>query len=303
MKYSEFKTEKDFKKFCRDNKLTIKQYFEKHEPKQDLLTKEPLNFKDRESYFSINFKDKRNMAKWLKSQEEDISVDYIINSIKRKAKLKEWKFFPCQVECRSIKEIPSLNILNYCEKEIVYEKTKLKKRFIYEDKIKFQFANLENIIIGYDTREQKPLIFKGLKMVESKLNFGDYSPLNEPYFNNVFFERKSIQDLWGTMSKGFERFCREIERANSQNGYIFVVVDYKFSEAQSYNYNKKFSKASAEFIFSRIREILQKYENIQFVFSGGRKQSVGLIKKIILLGENAKDYDIQYLLDMKGFNA
>jgi len=76
-------------------------------------------------------------------------------------------------------------------------------------------------------------------------------------------------------------------------------VDYLFSKAQSYNYNKKYSKASSEFIFHRIRELMQKYENVQFVFSGGRKQSVELIKKIGLLGEKAKTIDLQYALDMK----
>lgn len=299
MKYSEFKSEKDFKAFCRENKITIKEYFEKYYPKKDLYTGEKLDFKDASSYFSVNFSDKRNMVKWLNSISKEESEKYIIDCLNKRAKEKEWLFFPCQVETRSTKVIPALNITDYCKNEKIYSETKLKKRFIYPEKIEYKFVNLENLIIGYDTREQKSIIFKNTEMVQSKLNFGDYVPLSEPYFCNVFFERKSISDLWGTVSKGYERFCRELERAKEQDAYIVVVVDYLFSKAMSYNYNKKFSKASSEFIFSRIRDILQKYENVQFVFSGDRKRSPELIKKIILMGENAKIYDLQYLLDMK----
>ncbi len=299
MRYSEFKSEKEFKKFCRDNKITLEEYFNKYEPRQDLLTGEVIPYKNRYNYFSIDFVNKKNMATWLKAIRAEEAEKYILNALKKRANKKEWKFFPSQVECRSTKEIPALNILDYAKNDKILDGLGLEKRFVYPNSIKYQFANLENLILGFDTREQKILKFRNVKMVESKLNFGDYAPLNEPYFNNVFFERKSIQDLWGTMSQGFDRFCREVERAASQEGYIIVVVDYLFYKAQSYNHNKRFSRASSDFIFNRIKDLLQEYSNIQFVFSGGRKESVELIKKIILMGENAKIYDIQYLMDMK----
>ena len=265
MRYSEFKTEKEFKKFLRDNKILIKDYFEKFEPRYDLFTNKKLEFKDRKTYFNIDFSDKRHMAKWLGDQYKNVQREYILKKLKTKSKEKEWKFAPSQVECRSTKEIPALNILNYCED---------------------------------DSREQKPLEFS-IPTIKSKLDFGDYCFINEPYFCNVFIERKSIQDLWGTMSQGYDRFQREVERAKSQNGYLVVVVDYTFSKAQSYNYNKRHSLATAEFIFHRIKDIMQKYDNIQFVFSGGRENSVKLFEKIGILGENVKTIDLQYCLDMK----
>ena len=101
------------------------------------------------------------------------------------------------------------------------------------------------------------------------------------------------------MSKGYDRFCREIERAKDSGAYVIVMIDYAYSKATGYNFNKKYSKSTSKFIFHRIRKMLQTYDNVQFVFSGGRDQSEYLIKKIGLIGEKAKTYDIQYLLDTK----
>lgn len=297
MRYSNFKTEKEFKKFLRDNKLLIKDYFEKFEPRYDLLTNVQLEFKDRKTYFNIDFSDKRHMAKWLGDQYKDVQRDYILNKLKVKSKEKEWKFAPSQVECRSIKEIPALNVINYCEDDKIWQELGLTRRYQYKS-FKGQFCGIEDSILAIDSREQKPLEFN-TQTLKSKLDFGDYCFINEPYFCNVFIERKSIQDLWGTISKGYDRFQREIERAKKQNGYLVVVVDYAFSKAQSYNHNKKHSLATAKFIFHRIRELMQGYDNVQFVFSGGRKKSVELFEKIGILGENVKTIDLQYCLDMK----
>ena len=299
MRYSEFKTEKEFKKFLRDNKLLMQEYFEEYEPKYDLLTGEGLPFEGRDTYFDRDFLNKRNMAHWLWAQDESYAKNYVEKVVLKRAKKKEWKFMPCQVECRSCREIPALNILDYHSFDF-WGNTNLIKRFDYGEP-KYKHKNLEELIIGYDTREQMLLNFGETEMVESKLNFGDYTALNEPFFCNIFFERKSLPDLWGTISKGYKRFQKELDRAQEQNGYMIVVVDASFAEAE--NNNTKFSKATPAFIFNRIRDLLQYYDNLQFVFSGGREESVILIKKIIRLGENAKKYDLQYLLDTGVLNA
>ena len=298
MRYSEFETEKEFKKFCRENKITLKVYFEKYEPRYDLLTNKQIEFKDRKTYFETDFVDKRHMPKWLGDQYKKVQEEYIVTKLKHRAAEKEWKFAPSQTECRSLKDIPALNVVDYCQNSKIWENAGLPLRYDYGE-VKFQFDDVSDAILGIDSREQKPLKSDRIKTSQTKFDFGDYCFVNEPYFCNTFIERKSIQDLWGTMSKGFDRFNREIERAKSQSSYIVVVVDYLFSKAQSYNYNKKYSKATAAFIFSRIREIMQSHDNVQFVFSGGRAKSVELIEQVGKLGKYAKDYDLQYCLDMK----
>lgn len=297
MKYSEFKTEKEFKKFLRENDLLLKEYFEKYEPKKDLLTGEKIGFEDRKSYFKIDFLSKKNMAKWLESQDEETQVKYILSKLKSRAKEKNWQFAPSQVECRSVDDIPSLNILKYCKNEKIWNSLGLKVRYKY-NLLKFQFKSLDGAILAIDTREQKPLSFKSVKTKNIKLDFGDYCFLDQKYFSNVFIERKSIEDLWGTISQGYKRFCREIKRAQSQGAYLIVLIEYPFSKAQNYNEDRKFSKATPEFIFYRIREIMQDNENVQFVFCGNRNKSSEIIKKIGKCGKFTRNYDWQYCLDM-----
>lgn len=80
------------------------------------------------------------------------------------------------------------------------------------------------MIIITDSREQLNLDFSRFKNVESvraKLDAGDYSVIG--YENKISFERKSIQDLVGTLVGGHQRFLRELERMKSyKEKYILV---------------------------------------------------------------------------------
>ena len=298
MRYSEFKTEKEFKKYLRQENLLMAEYFEKFEPRYDLYTKEPIKYKDRASYLSTYFLDKRHMAKWLKAQDRSKALNFIKQAIKFRKNKDDLQFVPCQVEARNIKQIPSINSYDYIQEKSMAKELDLIQRFEY-DNVEYEFDSLDNAIVGIDTREKQKLDLKGVKTIKHKFDFGDYGFINEPYFCNLFFERKSIADLWGTMSQNYDRFCREMARAKDSGAYIIVLIDYLYSKATGYNHNKRYSKSTANFIFHRIRKMLQNYDNVQFVFSGGREQSEFLIKKIGMMGQNAKKYDLQYLLDTK----
>lgn len=75
-----------------------------------------------------------------------------------------------------------------------------------------------------DTREQLNLDFSKFRDVESvrtKLDAGDYSLVG--YENLISFERKSVQDLVGTLVGGHQRFLRELERMkNYKEKYILI---------------------------------------------------------------------------------
>lgn len=57
-----------------------------------------------------------------------------------------------------------------------------------------------------------------------------------------------------------------MSRAKDSGAYIIVLIDYLYSKATGYNHNKRYSKSTANFIFHRIRKMLQNYDNVQFVF-------------------------------------
>lgn len=69
------------------------------------------------------------------------------------------------------------------------------------------------ITIVQDSREQTPLSFhnfRGVETIRQGLKTGDYSVLGHE--SEICFERKSVQDLVGTLTSGHTRFLREMER-------------------------------------------------------------------------------------------
>lgn len=79
--------------------------------------------------------------------------------------------------------------------------------------------------IVVDTREQRPLRFGGLPVTSRKLDFGDYSLRGLEC--RVAVERKSMQDLWGTVSQSanLDRFEREMDRAQLAGCRLHVLVE------------------------------------------------------------------------------
>jgi ERCC4-type nuclease len=71
-----------------------------------------------------------------------------------------------------------------------------------------------------DTREQKPLFENELKQ---GLLVGDYT--TSRLFNKYHIERKSLSDLYGTMTKGNVRFHNCIIRANANGIRLVMVVE------------------------------------------------------------------------------
>ena len=103
-------------------------------------------------------------------------------------------------------------------------------------------ASNKQIIIVEDSREQTPLSFdgfRGIEVVRYGLKTGDYSI--QGYESAICFERKSVQDLVGTLIGGHERFLREMERMKGfQEKYILVentpVMLYSYCVKHGWNY-------------------------------------------------------------------
>jgi len=85
------------------------------------------------------------------------------------------------------------------------------------------------MIIITDSREQTPLEFDYEFVSEikvEKLPVGDYQvEFVNGYRPPVIFERKSKNDLFGTMGKGYKRFKREIELAKELNIRLIIIIE------------------------------------------------------------------------------
>lgn len=73
-----------------------------------------------------------------------------------------------------------------------------------------------------DSREQLPY-WKASECGRTMLNVGDYTTVK--LLNKFHIERKSPQDLYGTITKGCYRFKKEILRAYDANIKLIVVVE------------------------------------------------------------------------------
>ena len=87
-----------------------------------------------------------------------------------------------------------------------------------------------------DTREQKPLPMT--PSVRKKLEVGDYT--TKKLYNKFHVERKSLGDLYGTITKGNNRFKYELFRAAWHRIDIVVVVEGTYLDF----INKRFPKGN-----------------------------------------------------------
>lgn len=299
----EFADDSSLHRHFRAHSLTIEEYYKKHFPKFDLYDKSPIVFKNKDQYFTCDFNNKNNLKAWIKTTDPKLTSEYFKKFLSLRKEKKHLVYSLSQVECRSL-PLPSIVKLH----EIFGDYYEICKSLGFINKYQYPAFEAENNpkkakkgeIIYVDTREQKPFIFN-FPTEKRALKWGDYAFSKED--KKIYFERKSISDLIGTLSGGYERFEKEIERASAAECKLIIIVEEKFTNALAFNYlphvYKKSSKVTPEYIFRRIRDLIQKYPHIQFLFADGRKESTRIIEKIFSSSINYFDYDLQLCYDLK----
>ncbi len=168
-------------------------------------------------------------------------------------------------------------------------------KLLYNYTLTPQFAKLNNNYIC-DSREQNLLKLPNIQI--QKMDVGDYTVDG----SDIFIERKSLNDLVGTISARYDRFTREIERCQvNLDTQLIVLIEEKYQNIMSFNYlpHMRYSKCSPDFILHRIRELLNKFPyNLQFLAVDGRKESVRVMDRIFNLN-CLNTFDLQYLYDRK----
>lgn len=136
--------------------------------------------------------------------------------------------------------------------------------------------------IVIDTREQLPLKFTH-KSITGIMNYcldvGDYGAIfSDTYTVPIVFERKSINDLYGTLSQGYERFKKEIERAEKQNLQVIIIVEGSLSRIlQGCGYSKRTPASIVYQIFT----IWVRY-GVQTVFCKDREEIAEYISQFYI---------------------
>jgi hypothetical protein len=299
----EFKDEKSLHLALRGYGLNKEKYYHTYYPRRDLLTGDTINFKSKDQYLNSDFNDKNNLKKWLKQQTIEKAQEYCRGLLVKRRNDKNLIYSPSQIELRTIMS-PSIVFYNKIFDDY-YELCAdigLENKFIHPNIITNQFKNKLNSknTIYVDTREQNWLKFD-IPFEIKTLPFGDYTANNDNC--NCYIERKSLSDFISTLSvKNFDRFKNEIEKTHVNNSYLIVIVEEKLSNALSFQYLPHISKkikATPEYIFHNVRQLIQEYSNLQFLFVDGRTEMKKSIETILSSNCFYKKVDLQLAYDMK----
>jgi len=269
-------------------------YYVENYARKDKLTGELIPFKKYDQYFAADFINKRNMKKWCETAPPEEVKDFIANTFNKKVEAKGLTAGPPATYLQSA-GMPDVDM---CKKAFGSYKA-LCNQFgmlpMLSGQLPNEFKNdYSDTPILIDTREQKPLKFKNSESL--KLDVGDYA-VGGKLYDYTFVDRKSYQDFCATVTNGYGRFVKELERCKSMGCFLFIVVEVAFGDMWSEN-ARGYKKFRLDYVYHRMREIQAKYSDCcQFVFSGSREKSEELIPKILVLGTKLWSVDLQYFWD------
>ena len=281
----------------RAHKIPLPEYYVNLYQRKDKYTKKLLSFKNKETYFGRDFSSLENLTRWSKGADPEEVRSYLLQQLKQRIEAKELSYAPSHLELQ-LHDLPSIDMYRdfFGSYSKACDKLKIKplfgknimKGFFEEDKT----LNSVNILV--DTREQQPLRFN--KSSPMKLDFGDYA-VGAPHYDYTYVDRKSESDFKSTMTTGFKRFTRELERAEAFDAYLFVVIE---SSIEKIKKNNLFGPRTSNmpYIWHNMRLLTHQFpKKCQFIFSGSRKGSEEIIPKLLVYGKKLWETDLPYFID------
>lgn len=293
----DFNSDESFHKHLKAHKMTQCEYYQKFYPRYDKYDHQIIRFKNKNYYFEADFNSKGNLKRWISSVSIEIAKLYVIKFIEKRKQKKNLIYALSQVELRTLM-VPGMKFIsekfgNYNE---FSKRLGLKMRFMKGELDERKFKDISRKFIFTDSREQKALEFDNRTRVEG-MSFGDYRMKD----SSVFIERKSLGDAWGTLTGGYERFEREIVRAKEANAYLVILVEDSFENLEKFPEKRELMgriKIPVEFLYHNIRELMQKYQHIQFLFVKNRDEASRIVQKIFSADDQIKDVDLQFIYDI-----
>lgn len=138
-----------------------------------------------------------------------------------------------------------------------------------------------------DTREQKPLRFTGHWTTRRKLNEGDYNI--EELIPYIVIERKSLQDLYHSITTEHERFKDELVRSKLSGRVFYIFLEGTLEQFYSLEWSKQELKTKSETL-RKIISTMEERHKIIIVECKDRREMSKLI--IQTLDMNKKLYGV-----------
>lgn len=129
-----------------------------------------------------------------------------------------------------------------------------------------------------DTREQMPLPFATGGIISEvrheALDIADYAcEFEDGYQPHIYFERKSLGDLFGTMTNGYDRFKREYERfeaiPDEKKEFWLYMESSLFDVRNGYSH----SQFPGESMVKKLFTLWERY-NIHLLFMPNRREAM-----------------------------
>lgn len=296
---SKFRSERSLHTHIKAHGILLAEYYTTYYPRYNLYTGELIPFKNKDQYFSTYFSNNIELEKWAATAEREHVQQILLDMLSKRIISKDLQYAPNHLELKLL-DLPEIEIYKVffgsyneaCRRlqvEPLLNKS-IKSKFLKENK------NLNDIEILIDTREQNPLRFTNSK--SHKLDFGDYTATGE-YYNKTYIDRKSETDFKSTMTVGFDRFKKELQRTVDFDSFLYIVVE---SSTEKVVRNNSFGphKSNLTFVWHQMRVLSHEFaRRCQFVFSGGRKRSENLIPILLDAGPEMWHSDIQYYIDKR----
>jgi len=292
-----FESRRSLHAHLKAHSLTVGDYYVKNFPKFDMLTGEPIPFKNYDHYILTDFRHKKNMYEWLRNKSADERNFYCMHSIRKHMEGRKYKFSPNHLYLLTHPRVPKMEFFDRKNLFAFFDSLEMKTVFRDEMKKCPDFGDIPSgTKIFEDTREQQPLKFS-VESIPLKLDFGDYTISGDGY-SYVYVDRKSEGDFKGTMSAGFDRFCAELDRVREFGAYMFIVVESDFQKIYKNNHLLGKKKSNLTYVWENMRAIIVSYSDVcQFVFTGSRENSSTIIPYLLSHGNELKTVDLQFYLE------
>ena len=105
------------------------------------------------------------------------------------------------------------------------------------------------------------------KIEEIALSYGDYTAVVHGKPVPIVFERKGLGDLFGTMTSGYERFKREMERAKASNMKLILIIEGSYTDVWG---GYSHSQFSGEAMMKKLATLYVKYD-LEYIFCESRR--------------------------------
>jgi len=130
-----------------------------------------------------------------------------------------------------------------------------------------------------DSREQSPLLFNEKDfddIVVEGLSVGDYGCRVDGTLIPIIFERKSLNDLWGTMLKGHKRFERELARAEKAGIALILAIEGSMTDVYE---GCKYSKFKGESMLKMLASFRVRH-GLEYHFFNNRREMAKFITDV-----------------------